>query len=40
MKTSYRVPVRKSRSTKRFNRQASRTKAANTSAPMRGGWRL
>jgi len=40
MRTSYRSPVRKSKSTRRFNRQASRTKAANVAPPMRGGWRL
>jgi len=41
MRPSSRRPVSKKTSTKKFNRAAGRTKAANTaSAPMRGGWRL
>lgn len=40
MRPLKRMPVSKHRSAKSFRRHVSRTKSANLSSPMRGGWRL
>lgn len=40
MRPLYRSGVSKGRSAARFRGQVKRTKGANISGPMRGGWRL
>lgn len=40
MRPSRRKSVNKRRSARSFRKNVGRTKGANLSAPMRGGWRL
>lgn len=40
MRPSSRRGVNKRRSAQRFKKHSRRTKSANMSSPMRGGWRL
>lgn len=40
MSPSYRRPVNKGRSARQFRKNTRRTRGANFSQPLRGGWRL
>lgn len=40
MRPSSRRPVNKRSSSRQFSKKSARTKGANVSRPMRGGWRL